>query len=163
MAVVELEEVGQGLTLLERDERQEDVAGERQIERGVGFAVAVAVFLPGAGIALVVVAVLHRPVPAHSAEGAGLFVRAEAGEEVAGVAFRRLERGFLLRPVALDRDGRAGAGQPGGDGAERGDGAAPPVQSPVPGFLAQLKKGVPWRACVAAASRLEVFSLVPMR
>ena len=41
MAVVELEEVCQRLALLEGDEGQEDVAGERQIERGVGFAMAV--------------------------------------------------------------------------------------------------------------------------
>jgi hypothetical protein len=41
VAVVELEEVCQRLALLEGDEGQEDVAGERQIERGVGFAMAV--------------------------------------------------------------------------------------------------------------------------
>jgi hypothetical protein len=161
--MVVFEEVGQGLALLERDEGQEDVAGERQVERGGGLAVAVAVFLPGAGVAFVVVAVLHRPMSAHGAEGAGLFVRAEAGEEVAGVAVLLLERVFLLRPIALDGDRAAGAGQPGGDGADGGDGSAPPVQAPVVAFLAQLKKGVPWRACFAPASRWAVLALVPRR
>ena len=43
--MVMFEEVGQGLTLLAGDQGQEDVAGERQIERGVGSAMAVPVFL----------------------------------------------------------------------------------------------------------------------
>ena len=55
--MVEFKEVGQGLALLEGDQGQEDVAGERQIERSGGFAMAVPVFLPGAGVAFVVVAV----------------------------------------------------------------------------------------------------------
>ena len=41
VAVVDFEEVCQRLALLERDEGHEDVAGERQIERGVGFPMAV--------------------------------------------------------------------------------------------------------------------------
>ena len=49
VAVVDLEVVGQGFAFLEGDEGQQDVAGQRQIERGVGFAMAVSVFLPGAG------------------------------------------------------------------------------------------------------------------
>ena len=122
--------VGQRLAFLERDESQEDVAGEREIERGVGFAMAVAVFLPGAGVALVVVAVFHRPVLANGGGRAHFFVRGEAGEEAAGVAFLRRERVFLLRPITLDRDGRADARQPGVDGGKGGDGPAPPVQTP---------------------------------
>ena len=59
VVMVMFEEVSQGLAFLEGDQGQEDVAGERQIERGVGFAMAVAVFLPGAGVAFVVVAVFH--------------------------------------------------------------------------------------------------------
>jgi hypothetical protein len=103
--MVMFEEVGQRLAFLERDDGQEDVAGEREIERGVGFAMVVSVFLPGAGVAFVVVAVFHRPVLANRACGAFFFLRREAGEEAAGVAFLRLERVFLLRPIALDRDG----------------------------------------------------------
>jgi len=163
VAVVELEEVCQRLALLEGDEGQEDVAGECQIECGVGFAMAVSVFLPGAGVAFVVVAVFHGPVRANRAHRAGFFVYREAGEEETGVAFLRLERVFLLRPIALDGDGRAGARQPGVDGRNGGDGTTTPVQTPMFALLTQVKRGVPLRACVAPASRWEVFSLVPMR
>ena len=101
--------------------------------------------------------------PAHCGGRTLLFAHGEAGEEVAGVAFGRLERVVLLRPIALDGEGRAGSRQSGVDGRDRGDGTAAPVQSPVFAFLAQFKKGVSLRACVAPARRLEVFSLVPMR
>ena len=89
MAVVELEEVGQRLAGLEGHEGQKDVARQRQIERGVGFAMPVPVFLPGAGVALVMVAVFHRPVFPHGPGGAGFFFRMKAGEEDAEVAFAR--------------------------------------------------------------------------
>jgi len=161
--MVLFEKVCQRLAFLEGDEGQEDVAGERQIERGVGFAMAVAVFLPGAGVAFVVVAVFHRPVLANRVCRARFFVRSEAGEEAAGVAFLGLERVFFLRPIAPHRDRRAGARQPGVDGGKGGDGPAPPVQTPVLALLTQGKKGVPWRACAAPARRLEVLALVPMR
>jgi hypothetical protein len=92
---------------------------------------AVPVFLPGAGVALVVIAGFHRPVPAHRARRALLLAGAQAGEEVAGVAFARLERVVLFRPVALDRDGRAGSRQAGVDGGDRRDGPAAPVQPAV--------------------------------
>ena len=59
VAMVKFKEVGQRLAFLKGDEGQEDVAGERKIERGVGFAMAVSVFLPRAGVAFVVVAVFH--------------------------------------------------------------------------------------------------------
>jgi hypothetical protein len=51
VAMVDLEEVRQRLASLAGDRRQQDVAGERKIERGVGFAMAV--FLPGARSRLV--------------------------------------------------------------------------------------------------------------
>jgi hypothetical protein len=124
---------------------------------------AVPVFLPGAGVAFVVVAVFHRPVLANRIGRARFLFLAEAGEEVAGVAFLRLERVFLLRPIASDRDGTAGSRQPGVDGGDGGDGSAPQVQPPVLAFLAQDKRGEPLRACLAAARRLEVLALVPMR
>ena len=163
VAVVELEEVCQRLALLEGDEGQEDVAGEREIERGVGFAVSVAVFLPGTGVALVVVAVFHRPVLANRVCSARFFLCREAGEEESGVAFLGLERVFFLRPIAPNRDRRAGARQPGVDRGKGGDGTATPVQTPVLALLTQCKKGVPLRACIAPARRLEVLALVPMR
>ena len=136
MAMVEFKKVRQGLPLLEGNEGQQDIAGECQIERGVGFAVAVAVFLPGAGVAFVVVAVFHRPVLANRMGRTRFLFLAEAGEEVAGVAFLRLERVFLLRPVALDRDGTAGSRQPGIDGGNGGHGSAPLVQPPMLALLA---------------------------
>jgi hypothetical protein len=163
VAMVMFEEVCQRLAFFERDEGQEDIAGECKIERGVGFAMAVAVFLPGAGVAFVVVAVFHRPVLANRIGSACFFLCGKAGEEEAGVAFGRLERVFLLRPIALDGDGRAGARQSGVDGGDGGDGPATQVQTPVLALLAQSKKGVALRACVAPARRWEVFSLVPMR
>jgi hypothetical protein len=163
VAMVLFEEVGQWLAWLEGDQGQEDVAGERQIERGVGFAMTVPVFLPGAGVPFVVVAVFHRPVPTHRLARALLFAWGEAGEKVAGVAFARLERVFFLRPVALDREGTTGSRQPGVDGRNGGDGPSTQIQAPVFAFLAYFKKGVPLRACVAPARRLEVFSLVPTR
>ena len=47
-------------------------------------------------------------------------------------------------------------GSPALMGDNGGHGSATPVQSPVLAFLAQCKKGVPARACVAAASRWAV-------
>jgi hypothetical protein len=124
---------------------------------------AVPVFLPSAGIAFIVVAVFHRPVFAHGACGADFFFGWEAGEKGADVAFLRLERVFFLRPIAPNRDRRAGARESGVDGGNGGDGSATPVQTPVLALLTQGKKGAALRACVAPARRLDVFSLVPMR
>ena len=149
--------------MLKGDDGQEDVAGECEIKRGGGSAVAVPVLLPWAGITFVVVAIFHGPMLSGGVGGAGFLVSAEAGKEKAGVAFRRRQRVFLLRPVALNRDGRAGARQAGADWGNGCDGTATPVQTPVLALLAQFKRGVPLRACVAPARRLEVFSLVPMR
>jgi hypothetical protein len=59
MAMVELEEVCQRLALCEGDDGQKYIAGECQIERGVGPAMAVPVLLPGGGITLMMVAVFH--------------------------------------------------------------------------------------------------------
>ena len=83
--MVVFEELRQRLTLFERDEGQEDVAREGQIERCVGFAMAVLVLLPGTGVAFVVIAVFHRPMLAGGVGGAGFLVRAKAGKEEAGV------------------------------------------------------------------------------
>ena len=163
VAVVEFEEVCQWLALLEGDESQEDVAGERQFERGVGFAMAVSVFLPGAGVAFVVVAVFHGPVRANRPCRARWLVRGKAGEEAAGMAFLGLEWVFFLGPIAPNCDRRAGTKESGVDGGNGGDGTATPIQTPVLALLTQGKKGVPWRACIAPARRWEVFSLVPMR
>jgi hypothetical protein len=70
---------------------------------------AVAVFLPSAGVAFVVVAVFHRPVLANRVCRARFFLCSEAGEEESCVAFLRREPVFLLRPIAPNRDRRTGA------------------------------------------------------
>ena len=94
--MVKFKEVGQRLTFIEGDEGQEDVAGEREIEGGVGFAMAMSVFLPGAGVTFVVIAIFHGPVLANRACGARFFVAGEAGKKAAGVAFLRLQRVIFL-------------------------------------------------------------------
>jgi hypothetical protein len=78
------------------------------------------------------------------------------------VGLRRLGV-FLLRPVAPHAHRGAGAGQPGFDRTDDRDGGLAGVDAPVVAFAAQGKKGEPSRARVAAASRREVFSLVPRR
>jgi hypothetical protein len=163
VAVVMFEEVCQRLVVLKGDQGQENVAGQGEIECGVGFAMAVPVFLPEAGIPFVVIAVFYRPRLAGGVGGTGFLVGGEAGEEEAGVAFAGLKWSLFLGPVALDGDRRAGPRQAGADGGDGSDGTAPPVQSSVLAFLAQCKRGVDWRLCWAAARRWEVFSLVPTR
>jgi len=70
MAMVVFEELRQGLTVFKGDDGQEDVASEGQIEGGIGFAMAVSVLLPGAGVAFVVVAIFHGPMLAAGVGGA---------------------------------------------------------------------------------------------
>ena len=76
--MVAFKEVRQRLALFKGDQRQQDVAGERQIERSGGFAMAVPIFLPRTGVAFVVVAVFYRPVPARRLVRTFLFVHSEA-------------------------------------------------------------------------------------
>ena len=94
--MVEFEEVDQGLALLEGDQGQEDVASERQIERSGRFAMAVPIFLPGTGVAFVVVAVFHRPVPVRRRGRTLLFVHSEANDKVVQVALLRLKGGAFF-------------------------------------------------------------------
>ena len=107
VAVIELEEVSEGLALLKGNEGNQGIARERQIESGPGSSMAVTVFLPSGGVAFVVIAVLDTPVLADSPGGTGFFFRPQAGEEDTGMALGRL-RFFLLAPVALH--GHCGAG-----------------------------------------------------
>ena len=162
VTVVKFEEVGEGLALLEWNDGKQGIAREGQIESGLGSSMPVPVFLPGGGVAFVVVAVLDTPVFAGGLSGTGFFFRAQTGEEDAGMAFEGL-RFFLFAPVALHGHGATGARQSGGD---RGDGlhsGFAGVDAPVIPFAAQFKKGEPSRAREAPSSRLEVFSFVPMR
>ena len=162
VAVVKLEEVGEGLALLEGDDGKQGIAGEGQIESGLGSSMPVPVFLPGGGVAFVVVAVLDAPVLADSLSGTGFFFPPQAGEEDAGMAFEGL-RFFLFAPVALHGHGATGTGK---SGRDRGDGlhsGFAGVDATVIAFATQVKKGEPSRAREAPSSRLEVFSFVPMR
>ena len=135
MVMVVFEEVCQRLPLLKGDDGQKDVAGEGEIERGVGFAMSVPVFLPGAGVTFVVVAVFHGPMLAGGVGRAGFLVGAEAAKEEAGVGFLGLKRIPFLRPVALNRQGRAGARQAGADWGNGGESTATQVQTPVLALL----------------------------
>jgi hypothetical protein len=80
--VLDLEELGKGLSLLKRDHHRQHVAGQGQVERTVGLAMPVAVLPPRAGIPLVVVAVLHRPVTARRLLDPLLLARVQAGKKV---------------------------------------------------------------------------------
>jgi len=95
VAVVKLEEVREGFALLGGNDGEQGVACERQIESGPWSSVPV--FLPGGGVAFVMVAILDAPVFASGLGGTGFFFPPQAGEEDAGVAFGRL-RFFLFAP-----------------------------------------------------------------
>ena len=56
----------------------------------------VPIFLPGGGVAFVVIAVLDAPVLANGAGGTGFFFRFQAGKEDAGMALGRLVGVFLF-------------------------------------------------------------------
>ena len=163
VSVVEFEEVSEGLPVLKGNEGEQDVAGEGEVEGSFWSAMSVPIFLPGGGVAFVVIAVLDAPVLANGAGGTGFFFRFQAGKEDAGMALGRLVGVFLFLPVALHGDGGAGAGQLGGDWGDGLDGGFAGVDAPVIAFAAQVKKGEPSRARVAASNRLEVFAFVPMR
>jgi hypothetical protein len=75
---VKIEEVGQRLAFLERDDGQEGVSREGEVECGVGSSMAVTVFLPEGGIALVMVAVFDAPVPPDGRGGTGFLMRPQA-------------------------------------------------------------------------------------
>jgi hypothetical protein len=77
VAMVMFEKVREGLSVFEGDESQENVPGECEVEGGVGFAVAEAVLLPGAGVALVVIAVFHGPMLAGGTGGSRLLSGAQ--------------------------------------------------------------------------------------
>ena len=87
VAMVLLKKVRPGLTLLEGDQGRVNVAGERQIECGDGFTMAVSDFLPGAGISLMVVAVFHRPVFANRLCRALFCAHGRGGRERSGCGF----------------------------------------------------------------------------
>lgn len=135
--MVVFKELRQRFSVLEGDDGQEDVAREGQIERGVRFAMAVPVLLPGAGVAFVMVAVFHGPMLAGGVGGAGFLVSIEAGKEEAGVGFLGRQWIAFFGPVTLKGDGRAGTGQPSANWGNGGHGTATRVQPSVLALLTQ--------------------------
>ena len=85
LALIKLKEAGERLTRFEGDDGKGRVAGEREVEGGVGTAMPVAILLPQRGVSLVVVAVLDAPVSADGLRGARFVLGIEAREEKAGV------------------------------------------------------------------------------
>ena len=62
MAVVKFEEAAQGFSLFEWNDGKQGVARKGEVQGGFGSTMLVAIFLPGRGVAFVVVAVLDAPV-----------------------------------------------------------------------------------------------------
>lgn len=85
VAVAKLEEVGQGLALLEGGDGKQGIAREGQIESGLRSSMSI--FLPGGSVAFVVVAVLDAPVLAGGLCGAGFFFLPQAGKGRGGYGF----------------------------------------------------------------------------
>jgi hypothetical protein len=167
MAVVKLKEVSQWLAGFERDNGQQRIARERKVLSGFGSSMPVTIFLPSAGISLVVVAVFDAPMFADCLGAKGFLLWIQAGEEHASMAFDLrllvvLAR-FLLYPLTQDGDGRAGSRQCGMDRRDALYRSFAGVNATVIAFQAQVKKGEPFRALAAPSNRLEVLALVPMR
>jgi hypothetical protein len=119
-----------------------------------------AVFLPYAVVAFVVVAVFHAPVLAHCGAESDGFSRWTAGDEVADVDVLFV-RVVSLHPFAFDFHRAAGTGKPDINGSERSDCGATDIDATVVAIATQVKKGVLPIAVSTASSRLPVFSLVP--
>ena len=114
-------------------------------------------------VAFVMIAVFDAPMFAGSnGRSAGSLLRTKAAQKDASVVFRRLW-GFFLAPVASDEQHRAGCRQSRFDGRNGNDGCFAAIDAPVIAVRTQVKKGVPLTARVAAASRVRVLSLVPIR
>ena len=93
--------------LVERDDGQQRVARQGEVLGYVGAAVPVAVFLPHAVIALVMVAVLNAPMPADGVSEIAAAMRFHARDEVADVlvGFFRFGRLFPHAPHFEDTTG----------------------------------------------------------
>jgi len=155
--------MSQRLALLKGDDSEQGVACEREIESRVWPSMAVAVFLPSGSVAFVVVAVFDAPVLAGGSCGARFIFDPEAGEEYARVALGGALWVFFRRPFALHGDCRPGAEESRIDRRDTPNSGFTGIDATMIAFGAQVKKGAFFKACAAASSRLEVFSLVPMR
>ena len=150
------------MLFIEWNDGQQGIAGEGEVLGHVDAAVAMAVFLPDAVVALVMIAVLDAPVFARGTPETRLVFCGDAGDEVADVDMLRVQAG-LFHPLPLDFDGAASREQPGVHGFERPHRGAADVDATVVAIATQVKKGVPLSAASTASRRLEVLGLVPMR
>ena len=120
------------------------------------------VFLPSRDITFVMVAVFNAPVLASALGGFALFFLYEAGEEDASMALGRVWI-FFFEPITLHLYSRTSKWKPCGDWRNGFHYSFTGVDTTVFAFATQVKKGDPSKALSAPSSRLEVFSLVPMR
>ena len=106
-ALVELEDVGKGLSLLKRNEGKHCISGKGQIECCSWSSMSVRILLPSRSVALVVAAVFNAPVVAGCRGGTRFFLGRQAGAEEAGVALLDVGLFFLSlhsrRTVAAER------------------------------------------------------------
>jgi hypothetical protein len=79
VALVDFEPTRERLVRVKGDDCQQRIAGQREILRGVDAPVPMVVLLPKAGVAFVVIEVLHAPVAPDSRWDALAFTRMEAG------------------------------------------------------------------------------------
>ena len=150
------------MLFIEWNDGQQGIARESEVLGHVDAAVAMAILLPDAIVALVVIAILDAPVFARGTPETRLVLRRDTGDEVADVDVFLIRAG-LFHPLTLDLDGTACREQPGVHGFERPQGGAADVDATVVTIATQIKKGVPASAASTASRRLEVLGLVPMR
>ena len=150
------------MLFIEWNDGQQGIAREGEVLGHVDAAVAMAILLPDAVVALVVIAILDAPVFARGTPEPRLMFRRDTGDEVADVDVLGVRADFF-HPLALDLDGAACREQPCVHGFEGPHGGAADVDATVVAIATQVKKGVPASAASTASRRLEVLGLAPMR
>ena len=150
------------MLFIEWNDGQQGIAREGEVLGDVAAAVAMAILLPDAIVALVVIAILDAPVFARGTPETRLVLCRDTGDEVPDVDVFGV-RAVLFDPLPLDLDGAACREQPGVHGFERPHSGAADVDATVVTIATQIKKGVPASAASTALRRLEVLGLVPMR
>ena len=139
--MVGVEPAAQVLRLVEGDDREQRVAGQGQVLRGVDPSVPMVVFHPLTGVFFVVVFILNPPVVAdHSGGSFQLYrvvSRVEAAQEVAGVA-PHFKVGIFevsdVHPSASGLKGAARIGQARFHRVDRRKGVFAVVNATVAGF-----------------------------
>src|SRR4051812_44009568 len=96
-----LEVLSERRALFKGDQGQECIAGQGEIESGVGPAVTVIVFTPSAGVTFPVIAIFHTPVSADSLDAALALDRGQARYEPPGVDLFVAVLACLFAPATL--------------------------------------------------------------